>query len=67
VLVRQESEDTCSVGFRSLDRVDVSVVATRFGGGGHRQASGLSVSGTISELIPKFVEAFSPQFPDCMP
>lgn len=67
VLVRQESEDTCSVGFRSLDRVDVSVVASQFGGGGHRQASGLSVRGTINELIPKFIEAFSPQFPHSKP
>ena len=62
VIVRQESETTCSVGLRSLDRVDVSVVATAFGGGGHRQASGLNTPGTIEELIPRFVEAFKPQF-----
>lgn len=62
VIVRQESETTCSVGLRSLDRIDVSVVATAFGGGGHRQASGLNTPGTIEELIPRFVEAFRPQF-----
>ncbi len=62
VIVRQESETNCSVGLRSLDRVDVSVVATAFGGGGHRQASGLNTPGTIDELIPRFVEAFKPQF-----
>jgi phosphoesterase RecJ-like protein len=62
VVVRQETETTCSVGFRSLDRVDVSVVAAAFGGGGHRQASGLNVEGTIDDLIPRFVKAFEPQF-----
>lgn len=67
VLVRQESETNCTVGFRSLDRVDVSIVASAFGGGGHRQASGLSVTGTIETLIPRFVEAFKPQFPGINP
>lgn len=67
VIVRQESETNCTVGFRSLDRVDVSVVASSFGGGGHRQASGLSIPGRIEELIPRFVEAFSPQFPGLAP
>lgn len=63
VIVRQECETACSVGFRSLDKIDVSKVAASFGGGGHRQASGLYVDGTIEELIPRFVEAFGEQFP----
>ncbi len=67
VIVRQETETNCTVGFRSLDRVDVSIVASAFGGGGHRQASGLSVAGTIDELIPRFVESFAPQFPGVEP
>jgi len=62
VLVRQETETRCSVGFRSLDRIDVSKVASSFGGGGHRQASGLSIEGTIEPLIPRFVAAFQDQF-----
>ena len=67
VLVRQETETRCSVGFRSLDRVDVSKVASGFGGGGHRQASGLSIEGTIEPLIPQFVAAFQDQFPGVAP
>jgi len=63
VIVRQESETKCSVGFRSLDKIDVSIVASRFGGGGHRQASGLSIEGTIADLTPRFIEAFADQFP----
>lgn len=62
VIVKQETEDRCSVGFRSLDKIDVSVVASAFGGGGHRQASGLSIEGRGENLIPRFVEAFKPQF-----
>ncbi|HOC28829.1 MAG TPA: bifunctional oligoribonuclease/PAP phosphatase NrnA [Treponemataceae bacterium] len=61
VIVRQESETHCSVGFRSRDLVDVSKVATSFGGGGHKQASGLYIEGTIEALIPHFVEAFRDQ------
>jgi len=67
VIVRQETEENCTVGFRSLDRVDVSVVASSFGGGGHKQASGLSLNGKIAELIPRFVAAFAPQFPGIAP
>jgi bifunctional oligoribonuclease and PAP phosphatase NrnA len=63
VIVRQETGTNCTVGFRSLDRVDVSVIAASFGGGGHRQASGLSIAGTIDSLIPRFAAAFADQFP----
>jgi len=61
VIVRQESETHCSVGFRSRDKVDVSIIATGFGGGGHKQASGLYIEGRINELIPRFVDAFKSQ------
>lgn len=67
VLVRQETETRCSVGFRSLDRIDVSKIAATFGGGGHRQASGLSIEGTIEPLIPQFVAAFQDQFAGLLP
>lgn len=67
VIVRQETPDNCTVGFRSLDRIDVSRVASSFGGGGHRQASGLSIQGTIDVLIPRFIAAFSDQFPGIAP
>ncbi len=60
-IVRQESETHCSVGFRSLDKVDVSVIASSFGGGGHKQASGLYIEGLIDDLIPQFVDAFKEQ------
>lgn len=61
-IIRQESLENCSVGLRSLDKIDVSCIASSFGGGGHRQASGVYIVGTIEALIPRFVEAFKPQF-----
>jgi phosphoesterase RecJ-like protein len=67
VIVRQETEINCTVGFRSLDRIDVSIVASSFGGGGHRQASGLNIEGTIEALVPQFIAAFADQFPGINP
>ncbi|UTC65474.1 bifunctional oligoribonuclease/PAP phosphatase NrnA [Treponema sp. OMZ 788] len=60
-IVRQESQTHCSVGFRSLDKIDVSKIASSFGGGGHKQASGLYIEGKIDDLITRFVEAFGAQ------
>jgi phosphoesterase RecJ-like protein len=58
VVIRQESPERCTLGFRSRDVVDVAAIAARFGGGGHKNAAGLSVAGTIEELRPKIIEAF---------
>jgi phosphoesterase RecJ-like protein len=58
VVIRQESPERCTLGFRSRDSVDVAAVAARFGGGGHKNAAGLSIAGTIEELRPKIVAAF---------
>ncbi|AAS11996.1 MULTISPECIES: DHH family phosphoesterase [Treponema] len=60
-IVRQDSPSHCSVGFRSLDKIDVSKIAASFGGGGHKQASGLYIEGKFDDLIPRFVEAFGTQ------
>ena len=60
-IVRQESPTHCSVGFRSLDKIDVSKIDVSFGGGGHKQASGLYIEGRFDALIPKFVKAFESQ------
>jgi phosphoesterase RecJ-like protein len=64
VLIRQEKLDPpqCTVGFRSRDQVDVAAVARSFGGGGHKNAAGLSVPALIAELKPKILEAFAQSF-----
>ena len=60
VFIRQETEQSCTMGLRSKDQVDVSTVAASFGGGGHKNASGCSTPGTIDELIPKLLAEFEP-------
>lgn len=59
VFIRQESENNCTAGLRSRDRIDVSIVASKFGGGGHKNASGLSCEGRIETLIPSIVKEFA--------
>lgn len=59
VFLRQDTPTTCTGGFRSLDEIDVSVVASKFGGGGHKNASGMSVEGKIDTLIPAIVKEFA--------
>jgi len=58
VIIRQELADNCTVSFRSLDKIDVSKIAASFGGGGHKNASGLSMRGEISFVKEKVLEAF---------
>ncbi len=59
VFLRQESDISCTGGFRSQDKIDVSVIASKFGGGGHKNASGMSCNGKIETLIPQIVKEFA--------
>jgi len=61
-LVRQENSEECSLGFRSLDRIDVGAIADSFGGGGHKNAAGAKVRGSAAELEEKCAAAFAPWF-----
>ena len=59
VFVRQDTEITVTAGLRSRDKVDVSLVASKFSGGGHKNASGLSCNGKIETFIPAIVKEFA--------
>jgi phosphoesterase RecJ-like protein len=48
VLLRERTDGTIKVSFRSLPGVDVAAVAQRFGGGGHRQAAGCTIEASLS-------------------
>jgi len=63
-VIRQEKPDTCTVGFRSREDADVAAVAAYLGGGGHKNAAGASVSGTIPQLKTKILELFADIFQD---
>ena len=62
VIIRQELADHCTVSFRSIDKVDVAQIAASFGGGGHKNASGLSMRGEISFVREKMLETFKNTF-----
>jgi phosphoesterase RecJ-like protein len=47
---REESHGSFRVSLRSKNGLDVGSVAESFGGGGHRNAAGLSVEGTFEEV-----------------
>ena len=61
-LIRQETPEKCAVGLRSRTWVDVSVIASSFGGGGHKNAASASLNGTIAEIKPKVIRAFEKIF-----
>jgi phosphoesterase RecJ-like protein len=61
-IIRQETPETCTVGLRSRDAVDVAAIAAEFGGGGHKNAAGISMNGTIQELRPQILAAFETAF-----
>lgn len=50
VLLREISPGVIKIGLRSKGRVDVAALAQRFGGGGHRQAAGGRLTGTLQEV-----------------
>ena len=58
VNIKQETPEQCTVGFRSREQIDVSSVASCFGGGGHKNASGACCQTTIKELIPQILQEF---------
>jgi len=62
VIIRQESADNCTVSLRSNDKIDVSAIAASHGGGGHKNASGLAMKGTISSVKQIITESFSKIF-----
>lgn len=62
VFLRQETPTTCTGGLRSLDDVDVSLIAAKFGGGGHKNAAGFLTEGVVHELSVKILEEFAKIF-----
>ncbi|MDR2103180.1 MAG: bifunctional oligoribonuclease/PAP phosphatase NrnA [Treponema sp.] len=61
-IIRQETPEKCTLGFRSRDKVDVAQAALKFGGGGHKNAAGANLNGTIEEIQPQVLAVFSEIF-----
>jgi phosphoesterase RecJ-like protein len=62
VIIRQELADNCTVSLRSIDKIDVSKIAAEHGGGGHKNASGLTMKGEIPFVKQKILESFKSIF-----
>jgi phosphoesterase RecJ-like protein len=50
LLCRAAAPGRVKVSFRSQDSIDVAALAAEWGGGGHKNASGCVIDGTISEV-----------------
>ncbi|MBU1091222.1 MAG: bifunctional oligoribonuclease/PAP phosphatase NrnA [Candidatus Omnitrophica bacterium] len=53
--------DTVRVNLRSQGKVDVNRIAARFGGGGHKTASGITIKGEIEEARKKVLAEIQKQ------
>jgi phosphoesterase RecJ-like protein len=55
VFFKQNEGDEYRVSMRSKDAIDIGAVAKEFGGGGHRNAAGCTVTGAIDALQKLFL------------
>ena len=56
VFFKQDEADQYRVSMRSKGDIDIGAVAKSFGGGGHKNAAGCTVSGPIDALQKTFIE-----------
>ena len=61
VFLKDQGDDVWRVSLRSLGEGDVQDVAAGFGGGGHRQASGCTISGDVASLTEELVGLLADQ------
>jgi phosphoesterase RecJ-like protein len=61
-VIRQSSSAECAIGLRSLNSVDVSKIAAVFGGGGHKNAAGAYLKGSIAMLKQPLLDEFEKIF-----
>ena len=64
VLIKQVGEDSYKVSLRTSDRkIDLSRIASGFGGGGHRTASAYKDNGKLNHVISRLKDAVSEVIP----
>ena len=56
VFFREIEPEMVKVGFRGRGKNDVTVVASHFGGGGHRAAAGCSCRGRLEDVVKSGVD-----------
>lgn len=58
-VIREQNDGICVVGLRSITDLDVSEIARFFGGGGHKKASGCTISGDRHDAIEHLLRIFA--------
>lgn len=53
----EQLNKTVKISFRSRTGIDVAAVAEEFGGGGHKQAAGATVTGSLKEATQRALNA----------
>ncbi|MDR2952168.1 MAG: bifunctional oligoribonuclease/PAP phosphatase NrnA [Treponema sp.] len=62
VIIRQEADGFCTASLRSADKIDVSKIASSYGGGGHKNAAGLAMKETVENIKQIMLNSFSKIF-----
>jgi bifunctional oligoribonuclease and PAP phosphatase NrnA len=57
MVARQIGENRYKISMRSKGNVDVASVASRFGGGGHKNAAGCTIEGSVDQVKKMLIEA----------
>ena len=61
IFLYQTNEEEFKVSLRASGDVDVSKIAQKFGGGGHKKAAGVTMKGTADEIISLLTEEIALQ------
>ena len=61
IFMYELEENKYKVSMRSNEKVNVSIIAQQFGGGGHMKAAGVTMDGTASEVVAKLSELIEEQ------
>jgi len=59
VFIREEEPGRYSVSLRSTTALDVGQVASSFGGGGHKQAAGFEMTGSLETIRKAMLGTFA--------
>lgn len=59
ILFRETSKGRVKVSLRSKGDIDVATFSLVFGGGGHKNAAGIVIAGTIEDAVSKIIPALS--------
>lgn len=55
VVVREIGKDEYKISMRSNGLVDVSLICSKYGGGGHKRAAGCNIKGTLEEIEKQLI------------